>query len=269
MRRPRSPSPSPTSPPRSPRPSPRRRSPRRPSPPRRSPRSSMTVAADETALEAAAGAEIDRLVDAAAANDANAELAAADAADVRRDGRRGRGRRGSRGRRRDRRHRRDGRRRRGRPLETVAAVVEVSAADEARRGAGRRDRRRPGCRPRTTTPEPPRDLGPEPSTMAELLAEQDADIRSFKHGDVVEGTVVRIDKDEILVDIGAKSEGVVSQPRALRPERRDAARARHRRHGPGLRPPARVAGGPRRPVAPARRPRAQVALDAGAVRERA
>ena len=50
----------------------------------------------------------------------------------------------------------------------------------------------------------------EPSTMAELLAEQDADIRSFKHGDVVEGTVVRIDRDEILVDIGAKSEGVVS-----------------------------------------------------------
>ena len=52
--------------------------------------------------------------------------------------------------------------------------------------------------------------GPEPTTMAELLAEQDGDIKSFKHGDVVEGTVVRIDKDEILVDIGAKSEGVVS-----------------------------------------------------------
>jgi small subunit ribosomal protein S1 len=46
--------------------------------------------------------------------------------------------------------------------------------------------------------------------MEELLAEQDADIKSFKHGDVVEGTIVRIDPDEILVDIGAKSEGVVS-----------------------------------------------------------
>ncbi len=57
---------------------------------------------------------------------------------------------------------------------------------------------------------PPRDLGPEPTTMEELLAEQESDIKSFKHGDVVEGTVVRIDKDEILVDIGAKSEGVVS-----------------------------------------------------------
>jgi small subunit ribosomal protein S1 len=59
-------------------------------------------------------------------------------------------------------------------------------------------------------PEPVRDLGPEPTTMEELLAEQDSDIKSFKHGDVVEGSVVRIDKDEILVDIGAKSEGVVS-----------------------------------------------------------
>ena len=59
-------------------------------------------------------------------------------------------------------------------------------------------------------PAPVRDLGPEPTTMEELLAEQSEDIKSFKHGDVVEGNVVRIDKDEILVDIGAKSEGVVS-----------------------------------------------------------
>jgi small subunit ribosomal protein S1 len=59
-------------------------------------------------------------------------------------------------------------------------------------------------------PARPVPTGPEPTTMEELLAEQDADIKSFKHGDVVEGNVVRIDKDEILVDIGAKSEGVVS-----------------------------------------------------------
>lgn len=51
---------------------------------------------------------------------------------------------------------------------------------------------------------------PEPATMEELLAEENAEIRSLRHGDVVEGTVVRIDRDEILVDIGAKSEGVVS-----------------------------------------------------------
>ncbi len=64
--------------------------------------------------------------------------------------------------------------------------------------------------PEDEVPAPPVDRGPEPTTMEELLAEQNADIKSFKHGDVVEGTVVRIDKDEILVDIGAKSEGVVS-----------------------------------------------------------
>jgi small subunit ribosomal protein S1 len=51
---------------------------------------------------------------------------------------------------------------------------------------------------------------PEPTTMEELLSQQAGEIRSLKHGDVVEGTVVRIDKDEMLVDIGAKSEGVVS-----------------------------------------------------------
>src|SRR5258706_509354 len=62
----------------------------------------------------------------------------------------------------------------------------------------------------TPAPARPRPTGPEPTTMEELLAEQDTEIKSFKHGDVVEGTVVRIDKDEILVDIGAKSEGVVS-----------------------------------------------------------
>jgi small subunit ribosomal protein S1 len=56
----------------------------------------------------------------------------------------------------------------------------------------------------------PFDDRPEPTTMEELLAEQSGDIPSLKHGDVVEGTIVRIDKDEMLVDVGAKSEGVVS-----------------------------------------------------------
>jgi small subunit ribosomal protein S1 len=65
----------------------------------------------------------------------------------------------------------------------------------------------PGAEPEH---EPVIDTRPEPTTMEELLNEQEGEIRSLKHGDVVEGTVVRIDKDEMLVDIGAKSEGVVS-----------------------------------------------------------
>ncbi len=59
-------------------------------------------------------------------------------------------------------------------------------------------------------PEPVIEDRPEPTTMEELLAQQSGDIPSLKHGDVVEGVIVRIDKDEMLVDVGAKSEGVVS-----------------------------------------------------------
>ncbi len=47
-------------------------------------------------------------------------------------------------------------------------------------------------------------------TMADLLDAPGHEVKSLKHGDVVEGTVVRIDPDEILIDFGGKSEGVVS-----------------------------------------------------------
>ena len=57
-------------------------------------------------------------------------------------------------------------------------------------------------------PEPESDS--EPMTMAQLLDDPSNEVKSLKHGDVVEGTVVRIDPDEILVDFGGKSEGVVS-----------------------------------------------------------
>ncbi len=87
--------------------------------------------------------------------------------------------------------------------ESAEAPASGLTADEAADAPAASDDEEP-------EPAPVRELGPEPTTMAELLAEQDSDIKSFKHGDVVEGTVVRIDKDEILVDIGAKSEGVVS-----------------------------------------------------------
>jgi len=47
------------------------------------------------------------------------------------------------------------------------------------------------------------------SEMEALLAAS-ANPISIKRGDVVEGVIVRIDQDEILVDIGLKSEGVLS-----------------------------------------------------------
>ncbi|HMJ80712.1 MAG TPA: S1 RNA-binding domain-containing protein, partial [Candidatus Dormibacteraeota bacterium] len=91
------------------------------------------------------------------------------------------------------------------PAEAPAAAVEAPEAVEPEAAAS----------PVEPAPVPvmaaaPRREGPEPTTMEELLSESAEDIRSLKHGDVVEGSVVRIDKDEILVDIGAKSEGVVS-----------------------------------------------------------
>src|SRR5258707_4327640 len=45
--------------------------------------------------------------------------------------------------------------------------------------------------------------------MEALLAESNTPI-NIKRGDVVDGVIVRIDQDEILVDIGFKSEGVLS-----------------------------------------------------------
>lgn len=49
----------------------------------------------------------------------------------------------------------------------------------------------------------------EGPNMSSLMADMEADYRSPHRGDVVEGTVVRIDKDGIMVDIGTKSEGVI------------------------------------------------------------
>ncbi|MGH2991487.1 MAG: 30S ribosomal protein S1 [Solirubrobacterales bacterium] len=42
-----------------------------------------------------------------------------------------------------------------------------------------------------------------------LVPNYDATIKPFEEGDVVSGQVVRIDRDEVLVDIGYKSEGVI------------------------------------------------------------
>src|SRR6266566_4533299 len=70
--------------------------------------------------------------------------------------------------------------------------------------------------PETETAEPqapPPDLddaafwttGPE----GELVPNYDATFPTINEGEVVHGTVVRVDKDEVLVDIGYKSEGVI------------------------------------------------------------
>ena len=59
----------------------------------------------------------------------------------------------------------------------------------------------------------------------ELIPDYDATFPTINEGEVVHGTVVRVDKDEVLVDIGYKSEGVIpvselSIRRSVEPGRR-------------------------------------------------
>ena len=69
----------------------------------------------------------------------------------------------------------------------------------------------------TTTPDAPTS---EPKVVegsdglllevdGRIVPNYDASLPSFEEGDVVTGRVVRIDTDEVLVDIGYKSEGVI------------------------------------------------------------
>jgi small subunit ribosomal protein S1 len=56
-------------------------------------------------------------------------------------------------------------------------------------------------------------IAADPSVWIEvdgqMVPDYDATITEFSEGDVVTGRVVRIDKDEVLIDIGYKSEGVI------------------------------------------------------------
>src|SRR3990167_2544662 len=45
--------------------------------------------------------------------------------------------------------------------------------------------------------------------MAELMAKTKSNIRSFKKGEIITGTIKKLTSGEILIDIGAKTEAVV------------------------------------------------------------
>src|SRR5699024_10136014 len=64
----------------------------------------------------------------------------------------------------------------------------------------------------TTTPEsvqPKQVAVNDIGTAEDSLAAVDETIKYFNDGDIVEGTVVKVDRDEVLVDIGYKTEGVI------------------------------------------------------------
>ncbi|HEY8080697.1 MAG TPA: S1 RNA-binding domain-containing protein [Acidimicrobiales bacterium] len=55
----------------------------------------------------------------------------------------------------------------------------------------------------------PRTIVLDDLSQTDLEAAVAETILQFEDGDVVEGTIVKIDKDEVLLDIGFKSEGVI------------------------------------------------------------
>ena len=60
----------------------------------------------------------------------------------------------------------------------------------------------------------------EAQGMAELLESETQGLRRLGRGDIIDGVVMRVDRDNILVDIGGKTEGVVPahEMRSLTPE---------------------------------------------------
>ena len=47
------------------------------------------------------------------------------------------------------------------------------------------------------------------SSAEEFLAAIDQTIKPFNDGDIVEGVIVKVDRDEVLLDIGYKTEGII------------------------------------------------------------
>lgn len=47
------------------------------------------------------------------------------------------------------------------------------------------------------------------STMEQLLSNPEHDYKTLKYGDVLEGRIMKVDREEVLVDIGSKTEGII------------------------------------------------------------
>ena len=66
----------------------------------------------------------------------------------------------------------------------------------------------------TATPTVPTTTAPQVAindigSAEDFLAAIDKTIKYFNDGDIVEGTIVKVDRDEVLLDIGYKTEGVI------------------------------------------------------------
>jgi small subunit ribosomal protein S1 len=63
----------------------------------------------------------------------------------------------------------------------------------------------PNAEPKTYAQVAVNDIG----TPEDFLAAIEGTIKEFNDGDIVEGVIVRVDRDEVLLDIGYKTEGVI------------------------------------------------------------
>src|SRR5690625_1366923 len=63
--------------------------------------------------------------------------------------------------------------------------------------------------PAATSPSTPQVAVNDIGSQEEFLAAIDETIKYFNDGDIVSGTVVKVDRDEVLLDIGYKTEGVI------------------------------------------------------------
>src|SRR5215211_3613754 len=90
-----------------------------------------------------------------------------------------------------------------RHVTSLPNCAALSAADATTEAAPET----PAARPPQASNGAPADLMIEQD--GQLVPNYEATIKPFSEGDVVSGEVVRIDKDEVLVDIGYKSEGVI------------------------------------------------------------
>ena len=95
------------------------------------------------------------------------------------------------------------------PTAAAPAEAEDGTAGEATGTPEAAETKVPrGERPAITAPKEIGDI-PDDLSAEEFAKAIEQTVFEFKEGDIVAGTVVRIDQDEVLVDIGYKSEGVI------------------------------------------------------------
>jgi small subunit ribosomal protein S1 len=96
---------------------------------------------------------------------------------------------------------------------TPQGAVETGAAGDG--VTANADAAAPEMQPQTATAEPaanestPIEEMDVASLMEQYLSDPSHNYKTLKYGDVIDGVIMRIDREELLVDIGSKSEGVV------------------------------------------------------------